>query len=246
MMANRIGEASARLEARIAGGLWLVVLVAGTAAWLLRAPLIVRRDAAATAANVLASEPSFRLGFAADLIGGTCYLGVTVILYGLLKPLNRSLSLLAAAFGVVGVAVGAAISLNSLAPLNQLGTGQPLAAFSTGQLQAQALLSLRLYEQGFSIGMVFFGFQCISIGWLIARSTFLPRILGWFLAIGGSSYVISSFASFLSPALGARLSPWILPTALVGEGSLCLWLLLKGVNVPRWEESAGRGLTQAS
>ena len=245
-MTNRIGQASARLEARLAGGLWLMVIVAGTAAWLLRAPLIVRRDAAATAANVLASEPSFRLGFAADLIAGACYLGVTVILYGLLKPVNRSLSLLAAAFGVVGVAVGAAISLNSLAPLNQLGSGQPLAAFSTGQLQAQALLSLRLYEQGFSIGMVFFGFQCISIGWLIARSTFLPRILGWLLAIGGSSYVISSFSSFLSPALGARLSPWILPTALVGEGSLCLWLLLKGVNVPRWEESAGRGLTQAS
>ena len=84
--------------------------------------------------------------------------------------------------------------------------------------------------------MVFFGLQCLLMGSLIARSTFLPWILGVLLAIGGSSYVIVSFASFLAPALAASLFPFILPTALVGEGSLCLWLLVKGVNLPRWQE----------
>jgi len=219
-----------RMKARVAGSLWLVVIAGGMAGFLPRSRLIVRGDAAATAANILAFESVFRLAFAADLIAGVCYLGVTVLLYELLKPVSRTLSLLAASFGLAGVAIGAASSLHSLAPLLQLGRAADLTAFSAGQLQAQALLSLRMYEQGFSVSMVFFGVQCVTIGFLIVRSTILPRILGWLLAIGGSSYVISSFANFLSPPLGAWLSPWIAPAAIVGEGSLCLWLLAKGVN----------------
>ena len=99
-----------------------------------------------------------------------------------------------------------------------------------------ALMSLRLSFQGFLISMVFFGFQCFLVGCLIVRSTFLPRILGVLLAIGGSSYIISSFATFLAPAFGARLSPFIVPLALLGEGSLTLWLLVMGVNEQRWKE----------
>jgi uncharacterized protein DUF4386 len=232
-MTDLIRETSARSEARIAGALWLAVIVTGMAAFLIRASLMVRGDAAATAANVLAAESSFRLAFASDLVAGACYTGVTVILYRLLRPVGPTVALLAAAFGIAGVTVGAAISLNQLAPLVQLRGGQSLSAFGTAQLQAQALISLRLYEQGFNVSMVFFGLQCVSMGCLIARSTFLPRILGWLLAIGGSSYVLSSFATFLSPPFGAHLSPWIIPTGLVGEGSLCFWLLFKGVNLPQ-------------
>jgi hypothetical protein len=210
-------------------------------AFVIRAPLIVRGDAAATATNIQASESLFRLGFAADLIAGVCYVGVTVLLYGLLKPVSRSLSLLAAFFGLAGVAIGSAISLTNLATLVLLGDGQYSNAFTTSQLQAMALMSLRMYGQGFLIAMAFFGFQCLSIGYLIVRSTFLPRILGVLLAIGASSYIISSFATFLSPAFGARLSPFIVPAALLGEGSLTLWLLVMGVNEQRWKEQAKAG-----
>src|SRR5882762_11224301 len=131
-----------------------------------------------------------------------------------------------------------AISLTNLAALILLGDGQNLSAFTTGQSQSMALMSLKLYVQGFNITMAFFGFQCFLIGVLIVRSTFLPRILGVLLAIGGSSYVISSFAAFLAPAFGARLAPFIVPAALLGEGSLTLWLLVMGVNVQRWKEQA--------
>ena len=235
---ERITEASPRLKARIAGGLWLMVIVAGMTAFVIRSPLIVRGDAAATATNILASESLFRLGFAADLIAGVCYLGVTVLLYRLLKPVSRSLALLAAFFGLAGVAIGSATSLTNLAALILLGGGEYSSAFTTSQLQAVAQMSLRLSFQGFNISMVFFGFQCLLIGFLIVRSTFLPRLLGVLLAIGGSSYVISSFAVFLSPAFGARLAPFIVPAALLGEGALTLWLLVKGVNEQRWKEQA--------
>ena len=103
------------------------------------------------------------------------------------------------------------------------------------------MVSLKLQMQVFSIGMVFFGIQCISIGYLVARSTFLPRILGVLLAIGGTCYLISSFANFLIPSFGARLLPFIMPVALIGEGSLGLWLIVKGVNVQRWNEQASLG-----
>jgi uncharacterized protein DUF4386 len=237
-MTERIAEASPPRHARIAGGLWLIVIVAGASDFFIRSSLIVRGNPAATANNILAAEPMFRLAFAADLIAGAFYTGVTVLLYDLLKPVSRSLSLLAAAFGVAGVTAGAATSLNHLAPLALLGGAQYLTAFTTDQLQAQAYVSLRMYLQGFNISMVFFGFQCLLIGSLIVRSTFLPRILGVLLAIGGSSYVISSFASFLSPAFAAHLSPYILPAAVAGEGSLCLWLIVKGVNAASWQEQA--------
>ncbi len=237
-MSERIAEASPRLKARVAGGLWLMVIAAGMTAFLIRSPMIVRGDAAATATRILASESLFRLGFAADLLAGVFYMGVTVLLYRLLKPVSRTLSLLAAFFGLAGVAIGGATSLTNLATLILLGGGQYSSAFTSSQSQAMALMSLRLYEQAFSIAMAFFGFQCILIGCLIVRSTFLPRVLGVLLAIGGSSYVISSFASFLSPAFAAHLLPFIIPAALLGEGSLTVWLLLIGVNVPRWNEQA--------
>jgi len=241
-MTERIKETSPRFKARIAGGLWLMVIVAGMTAFIIRSPLIVRGDAAATTAHILASESLFRFGFGADLIAGACYMGVTVLLYVLLKPVSRSLSLLAAFFGLAGIAIGATTSLTNLAVMILLGGGEYSSAFTTSQLQAMALMSLRLSFQGFILAMVFFGFQCLLIGCLIVRSTFLPRILGVLLAIGGSSYLISSFATFLAPALGARLSPFILPAALLGEGSLTLWLLVKGVNEQRWKEQASAAL----
>lgn len=236
---EQITEASPRLKARITGGLWLMVIIASMFAFVIQSPLIVRDDAAATARNILASESLFRLGFVANLIGGVCYMGVTALLYGLLKPVSRSISLLAAFFGLAGIAIGSATSLTNLATLVLLGGEQHSSAFTTTQLQAMAMMSLRLSLLGFNLSMVFFGFQCILIGCLIVRSIFLPRILGLLLAIGGLSYVVSSFATFLSPAFGARLFPFILPAAIVGEGALTLWLLAFGLNAQRWQEQAG-------
>jgi hypothetical protein len=205
-MTRPILEESPLSKARAAGGLWWLCIVAGIVDFVAGAPLIVANDATATAANILAKESLFRLGFSADLISGVSYLGVTVFLCYVLKPVSRSLSLLAAFFGLGGVGF-----LCHLAPLVLLHGDQYLTAFTTGELQAMALTPLKLQVQVFSIGIVFFGIQCISIGYLVARSTFLPRTLGILLAIGGTSYVISSFANFLTTSFGPRLVPFMMP-----------------------------------
>lgn len=237
-MVERIAEASPRFKARVAGVLWFMTILTGIFALSASRRLVVSGDAAATATNLLANESLFRLAFVADLIAGLCYVGVTVLLYELLKPMSKSLSLLAAFFGLGGVAILSISYLSRLVPMVLLRGDPYLSTFTTSQLQAMALMSLKLGAEVFSISMVFFGLQCFMAGYLIVRSTFLPRILGMLLAIAGASYLITSFAEFLSPTLGARLSPFILPGALVGEGSLALWLLVQGVNVERWAEQA--------
>jgi len=237
-MTARFREESPVLQARIAGACWLLCIVSGLASFMAASPLIVANDAAATSANILANESLYRLGFAFDLISGASYLGTTVFLYYVLKPVARSLSLLAAFFGLAGVAIGGIAWFSRLALLVLLHGDQYLSAFTASQLQAMALTALKLQLQVFSISIVFFGVQCISIGYLVARSTFLPRILGILLGIGGTSYVIASFVSFLIPSFGAHLISFILPVALIGEGALTLWLLVKGVNIQRWKDQA--------
>ncbi|MGZ4867318.1 MAG: DUF4386 domain-containing protein [Candidatus Angelobacter sp.] len=190
--------------------------------------IVVYSDGAATAHNILANEMLFRLGFAAALISAVCYITVTLLLYDMFKPVNRSVSLLAAFFSLMGCTIQALSSLFHLAPLVVLGGEQYLG------LQALALTFLRLRAQASSIYMVFFGWYCLLIGYLIFRSTFLPRILGVFMAIAGLSYQL-----FLSPPLASYLFPYVVkPAGALGELSLILWLLVIGVNAQRWKEQA--------
>src|SRR5262249_17857263 len=193
-----------QFKARVAGALWWLCIISGMAGFVVGAPLIVANDATATAVNILAKESLFRFGFAADLVSGLSYVGVTAFIYYLLKPVSRSLSLVGAFFGLAGVAIGGASWVIHLTPLLFLHADPYLTGFRTSQLQAMSLAALKLQAQVFPIGMVFFGIQCMSIGYLVARSTFLPRILGVLLAIGGTCYVIVSFASFLAPSLGPQ------------------------------------------
>ncbi|MDQ2964220.1 MAG: DUF4386 domain-containing protein [Pseudomonadota bacterium] len=232
-MTERTTEVSPLLKARVAGVFYLLVFLTGGGALFLSGRLVVNGDAAATAANILAHEPSFRLGFAANLIATACYIVVTALFYDLFKPVNRSLSLIAAFTSLVGCAIGGLSSLFQLAPLAVLEGGQYLSVFTVQQLQALALLFLKLGGQANAIGLIFFGFYCLLIGYLILRSTFLPRILGALMAFGGLGWL-----TFLSPPLATYLSPYVLAPGILGEGSLTLWLLVMGVNVQRWNEQA--------
>jgi hypothetical protein len=236
-MMERIAEASPRFKARIAGVFYLITTTTGFAE-LVRGKLVVYSDAAATAANILAHESLFRLAFATDLIVNPCFIALTLLFYDLLKPVNRSLSLLAAFFSLVGCAIASVICLFELAPLIVLGGAHDLRVFDVEQLQALALMFLKLHVQGYNVSLVFFGFYCVLVGYLLFRSTFLPRILGVLMAIAGLCYLTSSLATFLSPEVAARLFPYILVPGSVAELSLILWLLVKGVNDQRWKEWA--------
>ncbi len=232
-------RSSPRLQARIAGFLYMIVVAASIFALTTSSSLIVRGDAAATAANILASEASFRLGFAANLIAGAAYIGVVALLYGVFKPVSRTMSFVAAFFGLAGCAISAMNMANQIAPLFFLGDAAYLAAFDADQRHALAYVSLRLLGLGNDIGLVFFGFYCLLIGCLVLGSTFLPRLLGVVMVIAGLGWLTSSFATFIAPALGNTLSSYLLPISGLGETLFTLWLLIMGVNAKKWREQAG-------
>jgi len=186
-MTDHTFETSPRLKARIAGVFYLLTFLTGGVALFVRG----------------------RLSLVAGLIAGACYIAVTLLFYSLFKPVNRSLSLLAAFFSLVGCAIGP-LSLIHLAPSHI----NPL---------------------------VFFGFYCLLIGYLIFRSTFLPRILGVLMAIAGLGWL-----TFLSPPLANHLSPYNLAPGILGEGLLTLWLLAIGVNEQRWKEQASAAAERRS
>jgi Domain of unknown function (DUF4386) len=106
------------------------------------------------------------------------------------------------------------------------------------QLKALALMFLELHGQGFNIAIIFFGFYCLLIGYLIFRSTFLPRIMGVLMASGGLGYVTLNLANFLSLPLAKYLSLYVMVLGGLGELSLMPWLLVIGLNVQRWKEQA--------
>ncbi|HEX4961622.1 MAG TPA: DUF4386 domain-containing protein [Thermoanaerobaculia bacterium] len=226
-------ELSPRFKARMAGVFYLLTFLTGGAVLSAGRGLVVSGDAAATAANVLAHESSLQLVFAADLLVTAWYVVVTALFYDLFKPVNRSLSLLAAFFSLVGCAIGGASGFFHLAPLAVLRGAPYLSVFKVEQLQALAFLLLKLHAQANSISLVFFGFYCLLIGYLVFKSAFLPRILGVLMAFGGLGWL-----TFLSPSLASSLYPYVLAPGILGEGALTLWLLLAGVNVQRWQEQA--------
>ena len=140
--------------------------------------LVVDGDAVATATNILTHQSLFQLGFAVYLIEMACQIAMTALFYDLLKPAGRSVSLLAAFFGLTGCVIKTFSRLFFIAPLFILGGAHYLSVFSAEQLQALALLFLKVNDQAPRIALVFFGFYALLTGYLIVRSTFLPRILG--------------------------------------------------------------------
>src|ERR1700723_2420289 len=233
VFAERIAEASSHPKARITGVVYLLYFLTAVVGELLLKGLVVEGDAAITANNILAHESLFRVGLAIGLISTVCYVAVTALFYDLFKPVNRTLSLLAAFFSLVGCAILAFASLFQLAPLVVLGGGQYLSVFNVEQLRALASLFLELYGQAVNICFVFFGVYCLLIGYLIFRSAFLPRILGELMAFAGLGWL-----TFLFPPLANYLSRYILVLGFLAELALMLWLLVMGVNVQRWKEQA--------
>lgn len=237
-MTERALEESPQIYARIAGVLYLIIIVLGMFAEVVREQVVVSGDAGATARNILAHEMLYRLGFVADIVTFSCAIPLLLILYDFIKLVSARLALLAAFLNLVSIAIEGANMLNHFAPLIFLSGRHYLTVFTTEQLQVLAYLCLRFQSVGYNISLTVFGLFCIVTGYLIFRSTFLPPILGLLYAIAGVCYPINAFADFLFPALSGYLFPWILVPCFIGELAVCLWLLVMGVNVPKWEEKA--------
>ena len=188
----------------------------------------------------MASGLLFRISIAVEQIWLVCAVAVAVILYVLLRPVSKNLALLAAFFNLVSIAVEGVATVSLFAALFLLGDAGYLKAFEPDQLHALAYLSLKLYDYGFATCLVFFGCCLYLYGYLIFRSGYFPRTLGVLLIVASLSYLTNSFTLFLVPAYAAMILP-ILVLAFIGETSLCLWLIVKGVNVPKWQHQASVG-----
>ena len=239
-MTARTKDHSPRATARIAGFLYLLIIVGALFIPFAIVPSgMMRGDAALpTVAHILAARQLYALAGIAQAILGACDIAVALILYELLKPVSRSLALLAAFFRLVFVAIANANVLNHFVPLLLLSGASYLAAFTPEQLQALAGMFLRLRTIGLDIALVFFGFHCVILGYLLFRSTFFPRILGLLMAIGGVGYIANIFASVIPLDIASRLFPYVMLPAGVAELGLSLWLVVVGVNAAKWRSRA--------
>jgi hypothetical protein len=241
-MANQTVEASPQAYARIGGGLYLVIIVLGAfAEGYVASKLIAPGDAATTAHNIMAAHGLWQLSVAGDLIVVLCAVPLLWIEYLLLRPVSKQLVLLAVLFNLMSLAVEAISKLFLLVVMPTLGSADFLRAFEPQQLQILADLALKSHDIAFNIALIFFGFTCLVNGYLIFKSGYLPKLVGILMQIAGLSYLTACFAALFAPAFADLITPAILLPPLIGESSFCLWLLVKGVNIAKWNERTGMG-----
>ena len=234
-MNTRINANSIQKTARIAGFLYLILAICGGfAEFAVRQGMVVPGDAAATVSNIRNSEALFRLGGVSELVGQVVFILLVLTLYRLLKPVNPNQAVLMVIFVVVAVTITCINMLNQFAVLPLLNGTDYLAVFGAGQLQALVMYYLNLHKVGYLIAQIFFGLWLLPLGYLVYKSGFMPKILGILLMVACFGYLTDVFTYFLVPSFKLVISEY----TFVGELTLLLWLLIKGVNVERWKKQA--------
>ncbi len=219
--------------ARIAAFVFLIIFLLGMSTELfIRPGMIVPGDAEATVKNIAASEALFRLSLVSDLIRQTLLMLLPLILYKILKPVNKTVAALMVIFYLVCVPISLVNELNHFAVLLlSSGTGY-LTAFKADQLNSLVMFFIDLRIYGTFIAQ-FFSFWVLLLGYLVFKSGFLPRILGILLILVGLSYTVSAGLFFLYPAFDTTIFGLF---TFIGESLFYLWLLIKGVNVGKWKK----------
>jgi hypothetical protein len=234
-----MNSASVQGYARVCGVLLLVSLVAGGfGEFYVPTKLLVSADPGATARNIATSASLFRLGFAGYLVEAVCDVALTLIFYVLLKPVSKNLALLAAFYGLLGTAVFAFAELFYFATSLLLSGAEYLKSFSLDQLQALALLALKVSGLSAGILMVFGGVGSLVLSYLILHSGYLPRFLGALYVAGGLGFVVRNFALVLAPAYAFD---WLLFPMTLAMLAAALWLIVRGVNLDKWADTGASG-----
>lgn len=216
--------------ARIAGLLYLTVIICGIfAEKYVRFTLIDLNDGAVTAHNIGNQEFLFRMGFVADLIMQVAYFLLPVVLYQLLKKTSKELAGLMVLSVTVAVAIMCINMLNHYAPLLLLNPNGQGAAYGVAQINSSVLFYLEMHNKGYHIAQLFFGLWLLPLGYLVFKSGQFPKIIGIFLVIGCFGYLTDFLIYFLLPENSIALSEYITAPADLGEFSLCLFLLIKGL-----------------
>jgi hypothetical protein len=222
---------STRTLARVAGLLYLLMLVGATFAGYVRSRIVESGDPAATADNIRASATLFRVGFVADLVQATLLLLAAMALYLLLRHVNQLVAQAMVTFVAVAVAIYSLNLLNQFTAL-RIATDQGYArAFGRAGSDQLVLQFADMQHNGYYLAAMFFGLWLLPLGYLVITSGYLPKVLGVSLIIGGVGYLVDLLVRFLAPGFGAGVSPLVVPGA-VAELSLAVWLLVKAVPVP--------------
>ena len=233
-MTSRISLSSPRFLARSIAVFLLLTMLAGIFAQaFVSERLIDFRDVAVTATNILTNKGLFRLGFTVYLIEMTCQITAAVLSYQLLKPVNKTVALLALFLEVTGCAVKISARVFFIAPLSLLGNPTALRAFSEEQLQSLALILFRVNDLGAGVAVAFFGFSTLLGAYLVFRSTFLPRWLGVLSFVAGLGWL-----TFLYRPLADLVFPIVALIGLLGSVVTIFWLLVFGVNEEKWKAEA--------
>lgn len=224
---------SIQMYAKIAGVVLIIAfVVGGFGEAYAPSQLLVAGNAAATAHNIVTHDLFFRLGFVGYLGEAITDVALAFLLYVLLRPVHANLALLAVLFRLIATATFAFAELFYFAPSLILGGDGYLKTFSPDQLHALALLSLNIYTAGGYLFNVFYGIPSLIFGYLMFRSGYLPRVLGALWVLGGLGFVIGSVVWLFAPSAAA----FLLPPQLLAGLSLCLWLLVRGVDEEKWKE----------
>jgi hypothetical protein len=213
---------------RVAGCLYLLLGFSVVRPIYITNTLIVRGDAATTARNIATHESLFRAGIVCDLLAGVSCILVALALYRVLAGVDRKLGVLMVILGgLMPCAIDFFNSLNDVAALLLARGGDFLSAFDAPQRATLAMLFLRVHDHGFLINGIFAGLWLFPFGLLVFRSGFIPRFIGVGLIINGFAYLAINFTGLLSPNHADRVTKIVSP-ALLGEGAIMLWLLIKG------------------
>jgi hypothetical protein len=232
-------KTSPRTYARIIGILYLVIFFVGPFAFFVgRTSVVVPGDPTATVDNLMNSGTMFRLGMVAETLIVLIEIVVSAILYVLLRPVSRPLSLASALARFLQSTIQAVNLFTAVPALLVLGGAGYLAAFEPAQLNALVLMFMDINAFMIIIWGLIFGFHLLLLGYLIYRSGFWPKFLGILLLIASLGYLTQSYGHILAPQLDAVLSTVVLVMTIPGELAFTLWLLIKGINVERWEERA--------
>jgi len=222
-----------RRLARLAGLLYLVVLVTGAPPELLvRVPLAAEGSAGAVADAIRDNAALFRLAAFSDLLNMAAFLGVALVLYGLLRSVHAGAARAMLVFNAVSVAVMAINTVNHLAAWLFATSTELTASMGAATADGLAATFLELHGIGFSIAEIFFGLWLFPLGWMLWRTRAVPRPIAGLLMVGTVGYLANVTATFLSPDLSTALTPVFTTPPALAETALLVWLLVKGLALP--------------
>jgi hypothetical protein len=237
-MKTHVRDLSPSAYARIAGVLYLVITVAAVFAhFVIPDQFIVSGDAAATVANIAADAATFRLGaIGSELVILLSEIVLAVVLYMLLKPVNKTLSLIAAVFRLAMTTIHGLNLLNIYFVLQLIDGGGAAMAFGPEQVQALVMLFLNAHSTGFTLGIAFLVPHVLILGYLIVRSGYFPKVLGFLFIAAGIGYLFDTTGLLL--VSGYSTTPGLIAMVIaVAEIAFPIWLLVKGVNSVGWQQA---------